>query len=86
MCPNFCNQILRKSETKFAKNLVNICEKYEYFWLRNHWPKPHLPLVIKGNHLETPLPLLDYVICEQPLRAFPNATFFGRLSQMTRIP
>ena len=27
-----------------------------------------LPLVIKRNHLETPSPLLDYVICERPLK------------------
>ena len=26
-----------------------------------------LPLVIKRNHLETPSPLGDYVICERPL-------------------
>ena len=33
-----------------------------------------LPLVIKRNHLETPLPLFDYIICERPLITVPCPT------------
>ena len=44
-------KIIRKSE----QNVVKICEKYEYFWLHDHQPKPP-PLVIKRNHLEIPSP------------------------------